>query len=298
MSDVQHEPNWWLASDGKWYPPQQAPSAAPIQLPPPPAPISSDQQIAADWWLASDGRWYPPKQVQQAVYTPSSYFHSVPAKGRRTLPYLLVGLLQVFYWLGALASVIALGFALDAYAKLQDYWDTPVGSRAEFLAESAAVEAYDNLRVSMLVVSLSTVVVFIFLLIWANLSNKACRHRWHGPRKWGSGWAVSSWFIPVVNLFLPKVILNETERIGAAAKENAGLALDGWQQRPVSALGSFWFCGLVIGIVLIPLGQGFIVDQSDLIWSGYIVLSIGLGIQALAYILGSMYTGKVSKYFN
>ena len=39
-------PGWWLASDGRWYPPQ------------PPAP---------GWWLASDGRWYPP---QQPTYGP------------------------------------------------------------------------------------------------------------------------------------------------------------------------------------------------------------------------------------
>jgi hypothetical protein len=32
MSDVSQGPGWWQASDGKWYPPQQAPTAAP---PPP-----------------------------------------------------------------------------------------------------------------------------------------------------------------------------------------------------------------------------------------------------------------------
>jgi hypothetical protein len=35
MSDVSQGPGWWQASDGKWYPPQQAPTAAPP--PPPPA---------------------------------------------------------------------------------------------------------------------------------------------------------------------------------------------------------------------------------------------------------------------
>jgi hypothetical protein len=40
MSDTAQGPNWWLASDGKWYPPA-APDApvppVPSQLPPPPA---------------------------------------------------------------------------------------------------------------------------------------------------------------------------------------------------------------------------------------------------------------------
>jgi hypothetical protein len=33
MSDVSQGPGWWLASDGKWYPPEQAPPPPP---PPPP----------------------------------------------------------------------------------------------------------------------------------------------------------------------------------------------------------------------------------------------------------------------
>jgi len=33
MSDVSQGPGWWLASDGRWYPPNQEPQ----QLPPPPA---------------------------------------------------------------------------------------------------------------------------------------------------------------------------------------------------------------------------------------------------------------------
>jgi len=35
MSDVSQGPGWWQASDGKWYPPEQAPGAAPAATPPP-----------------------------------------------------------------------------------------------------------------------------------------------------------------------------------------------------------------------------------------------------------------------
>src|ERR1700722_9856886 len=36
MADVSQGPGWWIASDGKWYPPHLHPSA--VQLPPPPQP--------------------------------------------------------------------------------------------------------------------------------------------------------------------------------------------------------------------------------------------------------------------
>ena len=42
-------PDWWLASDGKWYPPTDA-----------------DRAPAPGWWLASDGKWYPPKEADEA----------------------------------------------------------------------------------------------------------------------------------------------------------------------------------------------------------------------------------------
>jgi uncharacterized RDD family membrane protein YckC len=35
MSDVSQGPDWWLASDGKWYPPEQHPGNAPPPGPPP-----------------------------------------------------------------------------------------------------------------------------------------------------------------------------------------------------------------------------------------------------------------------
>ncbi len=44
MSDVSQGPGWWLASDGKWYPPKE-----------------SEEPPGPGWWLASDGKWYPPE---------------------------------------------------------------------------------------------------------------------------------------------------------------------------------------------------------------------------------------------
>ncbi len=35
MSDVQQQPDWWQASDGRWYPPQGQAAPAPVQSAPP-----------------------------------------------------------------------------------------------------------------------------------------------------------------------------------------------------------------------------------------------------------------------
>lgn len=44
---------WWLASDGRWYPPERAATPAPATPAPQPAGPSTG------WFQASDGRWYP-----------------------------------------------------------------------------------------------------------------------------------------------------------------------------------------------------------------------------------------------
>ncbi len=41
MSDVSRGPGWWMASDGKWYPPESHPTFQPPPPPPPPTPPPS-----------------------------------------------------------------------------------------------------------------------------------------------------------------------------------------------------------------------------------------------------------------
>ncbi|MGO9559295.1 MAG: hypothetical protein ACLPQS_07515 [Acidimicrobiales bacterium] len=53
LSDVPQGDGWWIASDGKWYPPHLHPDAEVEEAPADPPP---------GWWQASDGKWYPPEQ--------------------------------------------------------------------------------------------------------------------------------------------------------------------------------------------------------------------------------------------
>lgn len=45
MTDGAPGSEWWLASDGRWYPPATHP----------------DPSKRPGWWCASDGNWYPPR---------------------------------------------------------------------------------------------------------------------------------------------------------------------------------------------------------------------------------------------
>jgi hypothetical protein len=90
MSDVSQGPGWWVASDGKWYPPEQASqptqvaqpasAAQPVQATQPgaaPTPAGAETSQGPGWWQATDGRWYPP---QPGGYGPAPGGYGQPPK--------------------------------------------------------------------------------------------------------------------------------------------------------------------------------------------------------------------------
>jgi hypothetical protein len=75
MSNATHELGWWIASDGKWYPPelhpdaQQSDAAGRVELHLVETEDGSDYAPAAGWWIASDGKWYPPELHPDAKFS-------------------------------------------------------------------------------------------------------------------------------------------------------------------------------------------------------------------------------------
>ena len=66
MSDVSQGPDWWFATDGKWYPPERHPNYRAPTSPPP----VRDAPPGPGWWKATDGQWYPPER--HPSYAPTS----------------------------------------------------------------------------------------------------------------------------------------------------------------------------------------------------------------------------------
>jgi hypothetical protein len=93
MTEYDHPPktDWWLASDGQWYPPQPVPTDG--------------------WWFASDGKWYP-HQPSPAVW---SYPGKDPAEAARrsrmfAVTSLICGLAGIFI----MTAFAAIGLGIAA----------------------------------------------------------------------------------------------------------------------------------------------------------------------------------------
>ena len=124
------------------------------------------------------------------------------------------------------------------------------------------------------------------------------QRRWTGHRKWSSGWTVGAWFIPAANLILPKFVMSETERIGAAAAADGAPVTDGWQKRPVSGLGKAWWVLSAISLLGARGSTSLIADVDSDVWDdAYLVHFLVHGVLAIAAVLGALYVRKVSRYF-
>lgn len=124
-------PGWWLASDGKWYPPETTPTVTP-PTPPTSAPQPGAPGIggapAPGWWLASDGKWYPPTGGTAAAATRSTPATSAASGGRRLPP---LGIVAI--------AVLVVGLALAVFGVATGGADE--GKRDELRAQIDRVQA-------------------------------------------------------------------------------------------------------------------------------------------------------------
>ena len=88
MSDVSQGPGWWLASDGKWYPPHQYP-----------------------------GYWPPPPSAGGVAGAPYVAFQQYPPAPTNGLA--IASLVLSIFWLGGLASVLAIIFGVVARRQIR-----------------------------------------------------------------------------------------------------------------------------------------------------------------------------------
>jgi hypothetical protein len=111
------------------------------------------------------------------------------------------------------------------------------------------------------------IATLIVLMVWMNRAHKATSTLEPANRRWTSGWTVGGWFIPFANFVIPKLVLNEIERIATAPREN-GRVTASWRYQALSAGGWAWWLLLVaanvISLVSGTFGGGAELTESEL----------------------------------
>ncbi|MFF4156347.1 DUF4328 domain-containing protein [Streptomyces sp. NPDC001678] len=114
-------------------------------------------------------------------------------------------------------------------------------------AHDAAVDDADSFADAMTVLSfLGMVATAVVWVIWFRRVRLNAEVFAPGTHRFGSGWAVGSWFTPVVNLWFPKQMANDIYRASAP---------DGPQSAPKGLLNAWWVLWIVAN-VLSTIGDG------------------------------------------
>lgn len=107
MSDTSQGPGWWLASDGKWYPPQSAPTPTPPPPPPPAGPVPPPGSGAIP---------PPPPAWPSGTAQPGAFAAAArPGTNGFAIAALVLGIL----WLCGLGSLLALIFGIVALSQIK-----------------------------------------------------------------------------------------------------------------------------------------------------------------------------------
>ena len=276
VSDWQQAPDWWLASDGKWYPPQSRPG--PPAPPPPPPPPPNPFAVGPTPWATP----HHPLAYPAMVSRPAS------------LSSTLSGWLQALMWAtaGLALATGVLGFV--ALGMFERYADTRFGTSAERHAYSDWRDLNDGFDGVNAILTMVWLAMFIVSIVWMHKAHTATKRLWSGQRKWSSGWTIGGWFIPFANLIIPKRVINEIERIATSPRTH-GVVDYRWQQHQTSGIGWLWWIGLAIALVMRSIGAAvFDLNGTDGdISSGYSMQALGSLVAAAALPCGAIYIRRL-----
>jgi len=152
----------------------------------------------------------------------------------------------------------ALGVAIDerTAASSPDTVDVP-----ETISVTEANDKYDAFNAVTGAGFLFAVGLAVAFLVWFHRAYSNAAGLTRQQLRYGTGWSVGAWFIPIFNLWRPKQIANDVWRAGDPnARDNPG-----WNALPVAGLVHWWWAIWILGSVIGGAGGGLLSMDSPLV---------------------------------
>jgi hypothetical protein len=199
---------------------------------------------------------------------------------------LLTGWLVGLFGVSAAAAVGAAATGLKA---LRDY-NTVLSSWANRGTRVDRWVSSDNVFVGTSLLFIAVwIATFVLLLVWMYKAHKATQHLWAGHRQWGAGWTIGGWFIPAAQFVIPKLVLNEIERIARSPRTAAGGAEEPHRRVPTAASGWAWWLLVAAGLIATRAAGALSATRTTLaseVRIHYILATAGFGAIAIGLLFG------------
>jgi hypothetical protein len=157
-------------------------------------------------------------------------------------------------------------------------------------------------HVTQSIVIVAEIVTAILFLVWFYRAYSNLVRAGVSDLRFGPGWAVGGWFIPIFNLFRQKQIANDIWKASAAAG-TVGLARRG--EIPLSHKLNWWWGTFIVSGIVISIGRGQVSKANSTVSyafdslhkerSGLWWMQVGIVIAIAAAVLALLFVSAVSR---
>lgn len=214
----------------------------------------SDTPQSSDWWLASDGKWYPPESRPGQPLPPPPAFSQAsgaitpPAPHGAGSALRIGGWAQGLMWASAGMSA-AVAVSLLIFRGKWEQWDQGIISDSELVSSEENWTGWNSGAV------LVGITAFVLLVIWlVQAQRETSRLLPQGvSHRYSTGWCIGAWFIPIANFILVPKVFAEHQRIADAPR--TGRTVSGeWRSIPLRPTLVWWWVLNFIGLAMAFVG--------------------------------------------
>lgn len=276
----------WAAHLPGWQPVETifgvAPPSPPAPPPPQPAPFG---QASPPRWAAPSGSTHDPAPAWSAAGHPAMVGAASTWPPARTYPYSPHGLRVLGRWTQGLLIATGVIFGMTALVGLNAwrvYDDYVLGTTTTSASVSADDGYWGMVGLSYLFLLVTAVVFIVWMYrYWGQL------HAVHGTAsRHGRGWTIGGWLVPIVNLWIPKQLMDDFWR-------HTGTSAPRGLKEPVSPLLHVWWAAWLVGGVLQQV-SGALEPGDESSWHAfYAITVISDAIWAAAAVLAAVIVGRL-----
>lgn len=96
----------------------------------------------------------------------------------------------------------------------------------------------------------------VLFVIWFFKAYRAAASRGATRRTWASGWTIGGWFIPLANFVIPKLVMNEVDRMSNPEAGDPPIQ-DRWRSLPRLESSDMWWALFVLGSLSTAIGSNW-----------------------------------------